>query len=364
MEFADHWIGIYSGESATTPIQTKRNPAPLALPPTAEGKHIPPNDPSTLRPLFEQALAQRRARFGPESRPAARSAWLLGSFLKDLGSPDSALQPLRDALRIDRANRSPLAAEDAMQLAQALQATGKRQEAIDLFSRAARDGDPRVTAQSYASLAKLDAANAAAHYAKAVTAEQTASGEDSPRVAALLSNLALALRAKGELAPAETLLRRALRIQDEAFGRGNLQSAISMNNLGTVLQSMGKLREAESLERESAAIFERKLPCSIELAAAYANLADLLAASEGRVEAAAFLRRAIATEEAAGAKGTPEEAADLANLARLLSLSDSAAAKVLFQQALSIYELRNGPASPQAEDIRKSLKHLPSGPKQ
>jgi hypothetical protein len=364
MQFADHWIGIY-GPSAIAPLDSARNPAPLTLPPTAEGKRAFPNDPSTLRPLFEQALAREREHFGAASAEAAHGAWLLGSFLKEAGMPAAAEAPLREALRIDRVIHSPSAAADAMQLAHALQAAGKGGEAIPLFEEAARGSDPRIAAQSWATLAKLDPANAARDYANALAAEEAASGKDSPRVAALLSNLALTLRAAGDWAQAEAMLRRALRIQEAAFGRGHLQSAVTSNNLATVLQNMGKLQEAEALERESLSIFEQKLPNSPELAAAYANLAGLVASRHnGEVEAEMLLRRAIATDQAARGKGTPEEAADLASLASLLRNRDPGAVGTLLKQALAIYEQSFGPASRQAQTIRKLLAELGPASKQ
>ena len=51
------------------------------------------------------------------------------------------------------------------------------------------------------------------YHESAVKAEEIASGKDNPRVAVQLSNLALALRGKGDLKAAEPLLRRALSIQ-------------------------------------------------------------------------------------------------------------------------------------------------------
>jgi tetratricopeptide (TPR) repeat protein len=357
MAFADHWIGVYRGGGATAPAA--HNWPPLALPSTPEGKTVPPNDPSTLRPLFDEALARSKAGHGVRSAEAARNAWLLGSFLEEVGAAE-AQQSLLEALTIDRANGSPEVAADAMELARALQSARKVTEAIARFDEAARSGNARVSALSYASLAKLDPANAEAHYAKAITAEETASGKDSPKVAALLSNLALAVFARGDSASAEAMLRRALQIQNLAFGTGHLQSAVSMNNLATVLQRMGKLEEAEAFERDAVSIFERKLPISSELAAGYANLASLLAGSND-VEAERLLRRAIAIDEAAGGAGSTGEAEDLASLARLLHAKDPVAAVALFRQALSIFDTRLGSVSRQAAEIRKALAGMEAG---
>jgi tetratricopeptide (TPR) repeat protein len=362
MQFADHWIGIYARGGGTAPLPSKRALPPLVLPSTAEGKRVPPNDPSTLRPLFEQAQAMRRERFGPASTEAAQAASLLGSFLKGLAMP-GVEQALREALQIDRGNHSERATEDAMELGELLLTSGSLPEAVALFEEAARSTDLHVAARSYAALAKLETRNESVYYRKAVAAEEAVSGKDSPRVAALLSNLGLALRARGELAEAEAVLRRSLRIQDDAFGLGNLSGAVSMNNLGTVLQSRGKLAEAESLERQAVAIFERKMPHTSELAAAYANLASVIAEMDNRGDAEDLLRRAIATDEEAGGKETLQEAADLTNLGRLLKGHDTTAAAASLQQALSIFEHRAGANSREAQEVRAALAGLRSGPK-
>ncbi len=362
MQFADHWIGIYRGDAATTPQRLRQGFAPLVLPPTEEGKREPPNAPSTLRPLFEQVLADDRARFGKSSAQAAHSAWLLGAFLRETGALAAAEGPLREALTIERANGSPSAARDALELGQTLQSSGKRGEAIAQFEFAAERGDAADASRAHASLAKLDPPHAAAHYAKAVAAEEAASGRNSPKMAVLLSNLALALRAQGDVASAEPKLRRALELETRAFGPANLQTAVSENNLASVLMALGKLEEAESLQRQAIAVFERKLPNSSELAAAYANLAGLLAARNDDAGAEAQYRSAIAADEATG-KSTLEEAADLASLGRLLRTRDPASAQTLLRQALSIYEARLGAASPQASGVRKELSELRSSAK-
>lgn len=360
MAFTGHWIGIYRGRNGPAPTESAHRLPPLSLPGTPESANPAPNDPATLRPLFDEALARARAQKGPRSSDVARSASLSGAFLEDVGDAAAAQKPLLEALSIDRANGSLRAAEDAMELGRALQAGGNVHEAIARFHEAARGGDARVVAQSYAALAKLEPGNAAADYANAVAAQESASGKDSPQVAGLLSNLALAVAAKSDFARAEALLRRALRIQNRAYGPGRLQSAVSMNNLATVLRREGRLAEAEALEREAVVLFERSLPNSFELAAAYANLADLVT---GRDDAAAeaFLRRAIAADEAAGGAGSVAEAADLGHLAGLVRRTNPAEAVALFRKALSIYEARPGAFAAEAAEIRKALAGMEAG---
>jgi tetratricopeptide (TPR) repeat protein len=248
------------------------------------------------------------------------------------------------------------AASDAEELAQILEATGRRKEAIDLFREAAAGTDGQVAARSYADLARLDPSNAVTHFSNAVAAEEKASGKGSPRVATQLSNLALTLRAKGDLKKAEPLLRRALAIQEQAFGRRHYQTATTISNLGAVVQGLGNLTEAESLDREALAVFEVTLPKSLELAAICANLGDLLAAKGDRAAAAGMFRRAVALDESVSGPETLEVAADLISLAaQVRVIENPAAAAQYLRRALSIYEKRLGANSPQARDLRRQL---------
>jgi tetratricopeptide (TPR) repeat protein len=357
LRFTNHWIGVYPKGGTLVPrSRTGRSLPPLVLRPTAAGKLVPPNDPSSLRPLFEQALMEREKQLGPAHPKVARSAASLGQFLNETGDRAGAEAPLRRALEIDRANRDPHLPEVEEKLAQILGVTGRRPEAFELLQQAAAGADSPVTARSFAALAALDPARADAYYRSGLRAEEAASGKNHPRVAILLNNLALALKEKGDLKGAEPLLRRALAIQQTTLGRGHYQTATTLNNLGSLLQNVRQLTEAERVEREAFHIFEQRLPQSMELATACTNLADLLAAKGERVEAAGLLRRAISIDESIYGTEDPEVAADLTNLGVLLRESGAhTAADSVLKRALAIYEKSLGPDSQQARDIRDNL---------
>ena len=59
------------------------------------------------------------------------------------------------------------------------------------------------------------------------------------------------LKAKGDLAAAEPLLREALEVQRETLGNRHPDALISISNLGMLLQAKGDLTAAESLLREA-----------------------------------------------------------------------------------------------------------------
>ncbi len=360
LQFTNHWIGIYTKTNFLLPVaRPDRSVPPLVLPPTAEGKLVPPNAPSTLRPLFAQAVTEREKALGPGDAKVAHSLKAQGLFLRETGDPGAAALPLRRAMDIDRRNSDRELFEVEEALAQVLVLAGNRREASELFQQAATGADLQVSARSYASLAGLDPARADSYYTRALEAEEKIDGPDHPRVALLLNSLALALEQKENFRDAEPLLRRALSIQRKALGPSHFDTAGTLVNLGSLLQNQHRVAESERLEREAIGILEQVRPQSVELATACTNLADLLSNQQDASASAALLRRALAIDEAIYGTDDPEVAVDLTNLGELLKgHGQAAAARSPLLRALAIYEKRLGPDSPQARDVRESLRHL------
>ena len=359
IHFTNHWIGIYARGNSLVPItRPDHSFPPLSLPPTAEGKLVPPNSPSSLLPLFAQAVSEREKALGPWDAKVARSLKAQGLFLKALGNLEAATVPLGKALEIDRHNNDPDRFEVEESLAQAFELTGNRRQAIELFQQAAAGSDLQVAARSYASLAPLDPARAGDYYAKAIAAQEKISGPDHPRVAVMLNGLARAVEEKQNFREAEALLRRALAIQRKEAG-ASADTATTLINLGSLLQKLQRAEEAERLEREAIGILEQQRPQSVELAAAYTNLADLLSPRKDFAPAVALLRKALAIDESIYGADDPEVAVDLTNLAELLKgHGQDAAARTALERALAIYEKRFGLQSPRARDVRESLRNL------
>jgi tetratricopeptide (TPR) repeat protein len=358
LSFTNHWIGIYAKGSSLIPRPSAvKDLLPLRLAVAVSGQVSSPADPVTLKPLFEKALIELEKQFGSSSPKVARSASDLGLFLETLKDPVAAVGPLTKALTVDRANSDPELPLDQERLGIVLLASGKRQEAYDLFRSAAQGPNAGVAARSLIELAILDAPNAEAYYRLALLQEEKSSDKESPRVAIVLNDLGLTLRQKGDNSTAEPLFRRALAIQEKALGPNHTATASTLNNLGSLLQSIGRFDEAERVERRALGIFEEKLgPQSMELAITCANLADLMWAKHDRVAAANLYRRALSIDESVYGPGDPEVAMDLTNLGLLLKESgESAAASASLHRALEIYEKAYGPQSPQALKLRKML---------
>ncbi len=359
IQFTNHWIGVYAKGNSLVPVsRSGRSLPPLSLPPTSEGKLIPPNSLSSLLPLFTQAVSEREKALGPWDAKVARSLKAQGLFLKTIGDLPSAVEPLNRAVEIDRRNHDPdlFAVEES--LAQTFELTGNRRQAFDWFQQAAAGADLDVAARSYASLGSLDPARATDYYAKAIAAQEKVSGAEHPRIAMLLNRLAQATEEKKNFAEAEALLRRALAIQRKAPGPSP-DMATTLINLGSLLQTLHRADEAERSEQEAIGILEQKRPMSAELAAAYTNLADLLYPRKDFAPAAQLLRKAMAIDESIYGTDDPEVAVDLTNLGELLKgHGQDAAARTALDRALAIYEKRFGPQSPQARDVRESLRQL------
>ena len=118
-----------------------------------------PADPSTLVSVYEQALAYRERESGPNSAAVARASTNLGLFLMQIGNHSAAEAPLRRALNIDIQNSDGAIDADRENLAGALAAESKPEEALALLQEAASGKDANVAVRSFASLAQLDPPN-------------------------------------------------------------------------------------------------------------------------------------------------------------------------------------------------------------
>ncbi len=102
-------------------------------------------------------------------------------------------------------------------------------------------------------------------------------GEQDPRLATSLNNLAVLYNAQGRYAQAEPLYQRALAIREKALGPEHPDVAPSLNNLAVLYNAQGKYAQAEPLYRRSLAIREKALgPEHPNVATVLENYAALL----------------------------------------------------------------------------------------
>ena len=359
LKFTNHWIGVYDPRGRKL-IPSKRAVAALRPAPAKveSGAGVTVSaDTSTLAPLYASAVAEKERESGAESANVARAESDLGLFLLQIGKNADAEASLRRAVSIDAHNADQAIDDDTESLALALQAQGKREEAFNLFRRAAAGQNPQVAARSYAKLGEIDPQHADVDYRNAVAAEEKASGSNTPRVAVLLREEALALRARKRDPEAEPLLRRALSIQRAASRPDPRVTVEVLNTLGNLLEGQRQLDEAEKLEREALTLSEEKFgPESRQLAMTCTNLADVLWNKKDLREAGLLYRRAIGIDASLFGPDRPETAADIANLGMLMKdAGQSASGDTLLRNALAIYEKTLGSDSDEARFVREHL---------
>ncbi len=357
LHFTNHWIGIYDPQGKKLAPSRRMVKALQPAPPIKEdnARFIVPADPSTLVPVYAQALAEREKEAGPADPKSARAAADLGLFLMQIGNNKAAESPLRRALATEATDA------DRESLAGALQAQGKNDEALALYREAASGKDPIVSARCFARLAELDPEHADAYFRSAIAAEEKGSGAQDRRVAVLLHEYALALRARNDDASAEQALRRALAIQEKIAKPDQHLTVGILNTLGNVLEGRHQFDEAEKLERTALRLSEEKFgPESAELAMTCTNLADVLWNKKEIQAAGQLYRRAVAIDASLYGPERPETAADIANLGMLMKdAGQTAAADSLLRQALAIYEKTLGPDSSEAKFVRENLASRP-----
>ena len=191
-------------------------------------------DYAAAKPLYEQALAIRKAVLGERHADTAGSLNNLAELLSAQGDY-AAAKPLHEqALAIFKESlgaRHPLTAQSLNNLAVLLDDQGDYAAAKPLFEqalairKAALGAHHPLTAQSLNNLAVLlyeqgDYAAARPLHEQALAINKAVSGKHHPDYALSLNNLALLLSAQGDLAGAEPLLNQALDIN-----RGNLELA-------------------------------------------------------------------------------------------------------------------------------------------
>ncbi len=82
-------------------------------------------------------------------------------------------------------------------------------------------------------------------------------GEQDPRLAANLNNLAALYNAQGRYVQAEPLFQRALAIVEKALGPEHPHVATSLNNLAALYIAQGKYTEAEPLYQRALLVLTR-----------------------------------------------------------------------------------------------------------
>jgi len=248
---------------------------------------------------LQEALRLSQQEFGAFDLESGRTLWVLGQLRHLQGAADGAVDLYKRALDILETTQAP-ATEVARLLDDLAQDYERQQQwllAKQTYERAlAIDRDilgndhPRVASHLH-NLAIVaqnmgDLKRAEALYREAIASEERAFGDQHPETAAAEGNYALLLEREGRLVEAEPLLRSALGVALQVWGADNFNVGYARVSLGMTLHDEGQWREAENQFRQALAIYDKSLPPNHPYrAAALMHLARLLA-DQGRAQEA------------------------------------------------------------------------------
>jgi len=174
-------------------------------------------------PLLE-ALHLSQSEFGATSRESGRSLWSLGRLKFQQGQIGAAKDLYVQSLGILETAHAPQTDVSAV--------------LDDLAKVYARDQQWQLAKQTYE---------------RAMAVDRRELGEDHPRIAMHLNNLAIVAQNMGDLRRAETLYLDAIRRNERAYGGRHPETVVSKGNYGLLLQREGRFKEAEPLLRNALA---------------------------------------------------------------------------------------------------------------
>lgn len=201
-------------------------------------------DYSAARKYLEEALTIRRRLLGEQHLATATSLNNLGLLLQDMGNYAAAREHLEQALTILRELNMPLGS-------------------------ATTDENSQFSGQAL--------------------------GGQHLQIAGCLNNLAVLLRAIGDLPGARRCLEEALAIQQQILGQQHLDTAQSLNNLGRLLHEMADYPGAHHYLQEALAVYQQLLgQRHPSVATTLHNLGALLQEVGNRLAAQNYYEQALA----------------------------------------------------------------------
>jgi tetratricopeptide (TPR) repeat protein len=309
-------------------------------------------------PILDESLRLQ----GPSDNESRVSTLLeLGRARIGAGELSAAESPLQDALRV---SQSQFGAR-SLQSGRALWGLGmlrleedRISESKDLFRHSLALLEDVKAPQSDISSVLDDLATvyereqqwalAKESYERALEIDKRELGDDHPRLAIDLSNLAIVAQNMGDLKLAESLCREAIDRNERAFGDRHPETAAAKENYGLLLQREGKLTEAEPLLRQALAT---KLalygPDHYRVGYAHVSLALLLHDKADLAGSEIEFRQALAVYDKSLPANHQYRASLLMHFARLLVDRGKAdQALPLSERSIKIWADSSGEASP------------------
>lgn len=210
--------------------------------------------------MVDSAVADRRARFGPESPEYAEALTELAGLQSDRGELEPAEAAAREAIRLLAAQRGPASvavAEPTSVLGAVLIQQGRFAAAESAMAKvlAIHAANPRPDPEWIAAatndlgavhsqLGRLD--EAAQLFTRAVASHHAAGDSTHPSLATYLTNLGDVRLRQNRLEEAEALMRQGLQVAEAAFDPSNVDLADRHNALGQLYSRLGRHDEAEA----------------------------------------------------------------------------------------------------------------------
>jgi len=297
--------------------------------------------------LLDQAVASSVRAFGEQHTYTAIAKTTLAQVYLLLGRLAEAKPLLESAVRINEAmlpaaNLDRIASETA--LATLYAAEGRHSTALEIHQRVSEamrklgDQSPRF-AESLVNLADLHRIAGTPERGepllrKALAIYEASVGADSPRVAETLLNMSIDAISQRKLSLAERDIGRALSILRRTRGPLHTTVAIGEYQLAQAYALQGKYAEAKLLLEHALPIQERTYPLGHPVIAdCLFALADLATLLQRYTEAEWYCQRAIAVYETSVGASYPGLANVLRHYAKLLRMNRSAEARALENRA-------------------------------
>jgi len=223
----------------------------------------------------QQALQLAQHDFGAESLESGLSLRALGRLRQQQGRLGEAKELYKRGLGILETTSAPPTDVSALleDLAQIYSdehqwtlAKQTYERALDIDRRVLGDDHPRVAIHmlNLAVVAQNmgDLKQAETLYRNAIHRMERALGEQHPQVADAKGDYGLLLQREGRLAEAEPLLRGALDIRLKLDGPDNYNVGYARVSLAMLLHDEGDLSDAESEFRQALAIYDKSLPAN------------------------------------------------------------------------------------------------------
>ena len=306
-------------------------------------------DLNRAEPALQEALHLAQNELGASSRESGRALWALGLLRTQQDRFSAAEDLYRRSLDILETVQAP--ATDVSEVLDDLATVYERElrwdlakqtyeRALGIDRRIFGDQHPRVASHLH-NLAIVaqnmgDLRLAESLYRDAIASEERAFGSQHPETATARGNYGLLLEREGRLAEAEPMLRGVLDVALKVYGADNFNVGYARVSLAMALQDEGSLREAEDQFRQALAVYDKSLPTDHQYrAAALMYLARLLV-DRGKPEQALPLSEqalSIWTASApksssAGAQAHAIHAYALAHLGRSREAADELSAAV------------------------------------